>query len=65
MFVGCVIPTLLLKGKYNVTGRIFELPIEGAGAYSSLLSTYGNTSTEWRYLNVMMKIFLVLEYLIV
>ncbi|XP_018014936.1 protein takeout [Hyalella azteca] len=38
MFVGCIIPTLLLKGKYNVTGRIFELPIEGAGAYASLLS---------------------------
>ncbi|XP_018011500.1 protein takeout [Hyalella azteca] len=38
MFFGCTIPSLLLKGKYNVTGRIFELPIEGAGAYTSLLT---------------------------
>ncbi|KAF2366817.1 hemolymph juvenile hormone binding [Trinorchestia longiramus] len=36
-FMGATIPSLLIKGRYNITGRIFELPIEGNGAYTSLL----------------------------
>ncbi|XP_018013008.1 uncharacterized protein LOC108670065 [Hyalella azteca] len=38
MFLGATIPTLIAKGKYNIMGRIFGLPLQAAGAYSTIMN---------------------------
>ncbi|KAF2351846.1 hemolymph juvenile hormone binding [Trinorchestia longiramus] len=37
LFMSVLLPSLLIKGRYNITGMIFALPIDGNGAYTTLL----------------------------
>ncbi|KAF2366818.1 hemolymph juvenile hormone binding [Trinorchestia longiramus] len=35
--MGCTLPGLNIRGKYDVNGRIFELPVQGQGPFLALL----------------------------
>ncbi|XP_018012007.1 uncharacterized protein LOC108669216 [Hyalella azteca] len=37
MFIGATIPTLIVKGKYNIMGWIIGLPLQAVGSYSAVL----------------------------
>jgi hypothetical protein len=40
MHFGITLPSMTVRGKYKIGGRVFELPIEGQGNYVTFFSKY-------------------------